>query len=255
MRAASPLLALLLLLCACRPSGQTWIVAGQSNAVGRSRLDVPAPIPTPSGFTTLALTSSGESKLAVDPLTSPNDDRRSPWPHFLVARHEGGHAKPYLVQTAFSSTCLAWFRAPGEPRWAPETGDLYERMLTRMAEARALHFPRAAAVLWHQGECEAFMPYTVDQIREIYRDALMNLADAIGADLGVPLVAALIVPAGARKVAVNDAIQEAAALHPSIFVGPVTGDLALEEPDEPLHVRDIVTLGRRWADAVEAAGL
>lgn len=254
MRAALPLL-VLLLLAACRPAGQTWIVAGQSNATGRSRLDVPAPIPTPSGFTTLALTSLGDRKIAADPLTSPIDDRRSPWPHFLAARHEDGYAKPYLVQTGYPSTCLAWFRGPGEPRWDPETGDLYQRMLTRMAQARALRFPRAAAVLWHQGECEAFMPHTVDQIREIYRDALMNLADAIGADLGVPLVAALIVPAGARKVAVNDAIEQAAALHPSIFVGPVTGDLALEGPDEPFHVRDIVTLGSRWADAVEAAGL
>lgn len=232
-----------LLALACRPAGQTFIVAGQSNAGGRSTLDAPHPVPDLGvGY---ALAAWGEWKLAADPLDKrPDFDRRSPWPDFAALRHAAGRPA-WIVQTAEGATCLAF----GTARWGPD-GDLYPRMLRRARDAKALHFPHARAVLWHQGECDAEADVPLGEIREGYRDALMALADAVGADLGLPLIAALPTLRKPGYGEVRGAIEEAAALHPGIYLGPETADLALEA--DGIHVRDVATLGARWADAVEA---
>jgi hypothetical protein len=208
------LLLLSLLLLACRPQGQTWILAGQSNASGSSTLDAPIPLPTPEGWVGYARTGWGEVRLAIDPLGSRNEEKRSPWPFFAAARVLAWHPTPYLVQTAEGGSCLAYARAEDEPRWA-EGGALYARMLERVAAARAARFPKPVAVLWHQGECEGSqVGVSRSAIAAAYRDALLELADRVGADLGVPIVAALIVPINSRYLGVRDGVLQAAALHP-----------------------------------------
>lgn len=246
--------ALLLLGSACRAPGETWILAGQSNAAGYSLwYDAPVPLPTPSGLTARALKGWGEVGLAVDPLRAPGDPRRSPWPQFAAERLARGYARPHLVQTAEPGTCLAIGAYGQKARWDPEEGDLYARMLERAAAARRAGFPRPVAVLWHQGECEAALGLPAPVVRPLYRDALMRFADAVGADLGVPVVAALIVPSpDGAFAAVRAAVLDAAALHPGILVGPDAGLVAHEE--DGVHLRDVVAMGVLWADAVEAAG-
>src|SRR5690606_38188595 len=167
--------ALLLLGSACRAPGETWILAGQSNAAGYSLwYDAPVPLPTPSGLTARALKGWGEVGLAVDPLRAPGDPRRSPWPQFAAERLARGYARPHLVQTAEPGTCLAIGAYGQKARWDPEEGDLYARMLERAAAARRAGFPRPVAVLWHQGECEAALGLPAPVVRPLYRDALMR---------------------------------------------------------------------------------
>jgi hypothetical protein len=241
-------------LCVCNFSGETWIVAGQSNATGRSTW-ADAPIPLPAlDMMPLAFTSWGEISPARDPIAqSPNNDRRGPWPHFLAARIAMDRPTPYLVQTAEGSTCLVHALRDGEPGWRPPDGQWYVRMLALAAQAREAGFPPPVAVLWHQGECAGKQyDLTLDEIRTGYRDGVMDLADAIGADLGVPMVAALIVPRTERYVAVRAGILEAVERHPAIHLGPDV--VHLEHEENNLHVRNVVALGDEWAAAVEAAG-
>lgn len=247
---------------------QTWIVAGQSNADGRSRdQSIPHPLPLADGRR--AWSYYAEQVLpTVDPFSDPTDWKRRPWPHFAAARLLRAAGHPWMVHTPRGNTCLAYAdpQLPGEPSWHPDAGSNYARILSKLAEARALAFPPAAAVLWDQGACEAVgWPASFDEKREAYRDALLDLADAIGADLGVPLVAALVSANPARLAArpheaegfaaVRAAIAEAAALHPAIFLGPDQADPAYRWENDGFHVRSIDVLGTDWADAVGAAGL
>jgi hypothetical protein len=115
-----------------------------------------------------------------------------------------------------------------------------------------------------------------DDLRALYRDALMALADRFAAEFGaVPLVAgqpstrlcrfenvdcdpALFEEPLAWVQPVIDATLDAIALHPGIEPGPATSDLRMGS-DEPggtgsVHVWDVNALGQRWADAVAALG-
>jgi hypothetical protein len=231
------------------------VIAGQSNAVGWSTQDRYTP-----HAAALAWTLWDELVPVIDPIHE-QDWGSSPWPAFVDARAlaTGGRAV-LLVPTASNGSCLVapWTEGsePTEPRWDPEAGDLYAKMVEQAREAigPAGH---VRAVLWHQGECEAWYASPVSAAD--YQAALEHLADRVMADLAAPLVAAPIstrplpwAPSDAIQ-AIHDATLAAAAAHPSIFAGPDSDDLA-HEPFG-LHIHDVFELGLRWSRALNAARL
>lgn len=236
-----------------RPA-QTFIVAGQSNAVGRAFTAPPNPFPLEDGRIVYAMNAAqGTVRFANDPLSSNSDTRRSPWPFFSQERLRRNRPTPFIIQTAQGATCLHYPREEGEPLWDPDTGSLYSRLLERAALSQEIGFPPPVAVLWHQGECESDASDSATVIQASYRDALLNLADHIWTDLRIPTIAALISVVNAKDTAVREGILEAVELRPYLFLGPETNDIELQ-PDG-VHVEDVVTLGRRWSDSVDRAGL
>ena len=167
-----------------------------------------------------------------------------------------------LIATARGGTCLLVGPPykPTPPLWDPdaETGALYWGMLDQVAEAN----PRSGlrAVLWYQGECEVthLSRSAPIPIRD-YKAALEHLADRIWEDLGVPMVVAPVSlrpppwPYQPQRQPIHDATIDAAMDHPNIYIGPNTDDL--EHEDDGSHIHDVVTLGERWFDAVDLAGL
>ena len=251
-------------------SDGSWIVAGQSNAGGQSTdTSLAVPLPAPDGGAGISLSRSSRLVPTVDPISFPGDTRtrRSPWPFFAAERlqHDPKLSTVYTVHNAAGATCLVYPDPahPGEPSWDPATGRSYRRMVKRIARSRTLGFPPPKAVLWDQGGCEAIrMPGTFTEKRVAYRDGLLRLADAIQKDIGpIPIVTALISADRSRLArsdegpgyaAVRQAIAEAAALHPMIFVGPDQAGPEYTWESDGKHVRSVDVSGRDWARAVEA---
>lgn len=137
--------------------------------------------------------------------------------------------------------------------WTDERGDLYCLLLHAVEQSGV--GDRLQAVLWYQGEADgsAAVP------KETYEAALERLADDVWLQLGVPMIAAPISlcqypddpcrTVGPERAAIHDATEEAIADHPHLFMGPDTDDL---EHLDVSHVQDVVTLGERWAAAVQA---
>jgi hypothetical protein len=195
----------------------------------------------------------------------------SPWPRFAeLWMSERGRAVEF-VATARGGTCLVGAPYGGQPAWDPDAmdcstlppvplgvpaptlrtpGELYCRMLEAVALAEV---EPVRAVLWMQGECDA----TAAVPQGAYRAALERFADAVWRDLGAPVVVAPIsrhTRIGDTCVshpqidAIHDATIAAVDAHPYLLLGPNADDLELEA--DCVHVRDVVTFGARWFDAV-----
>lgn len=269
MRSASLLLlaSLSLLGATCDPPvGETWIIAGQSNADGRGRdWSMPHPLPLPDGRDALAF-ARGDVHPLLDEVGNPGGWQRSPWPSFAAARILGGAPQPYTVHAGVGSTCLVFAdpEDPTQPSWAPG-GASYQRMLDLVAGARARGFPPAAAVLWDQGGCEATKdPRPPAELEAAYLAGFLDLVERIQVDLGpLPVVAALISaeqarlaarPAEAERfAAVRAALMAAAAFHPMVRLGPEQAAEDFTWEDDGIHVRSVDVSGLAWADAVNAA--
>lgn len=248
-----------LLLSAPTCARTDWfLLAGQSNLVGRSDQETPVG----PGVVYRALDDTWWHDVR-DPevFGAGTPDAQSAWPTFaaLHPRRVG------LIAAAKGATCLLdW---PEEPRrWDPDSGDLYARAVEQWEEAGA---PRLVAVLWLQGECDAGYAWRAGlgyaATHALYEAALLQLADAVREDFDAPLVAA---PISLRRCLwdnpscdparfardcpscrpVHDATIAAAAEHPDIVLGPGTDDLR-HMPDGS-HIWDVNELGRRWAETV-----
>ncbi len=114
--------------------------------------------------------------------------------------------------------------------------------------------PPLRAWLYHQGECDGAEMQNAgvapETARALYASALMELADAVLADYGAPMIVARIVETRPGFVPINEAIADVAAAHPNVWLGPWTDDLELK-PDR-VHVQDVETLAVRWANSVLA---
>ncbi len=245
----------------CAPPPRWFLVAGQSNAVGASdqpTTPVDGPVQRATGRFTLRITDPYVHEPPWGPLYN------SPWPEF-------GRSLPGttgLMTTALPGSCLLdWGTA--QARWDPELpGGLYDRALDTWGR---VHEPPVRAVLWLQGECEAYQwreaGWTAEEVRSAYAEALMALADAFYRDLEAPMVVAtvslgwcrwenvdcdpaLFEPDDPDLAPIVAAIEDAIADHPWIEPGPVTHDLRLAE--DGVHIWDVNELGRRWAAAVQA---
>jgi len=265
-RVVALLVALLALpLLDCRELSGWFLIAGQSNAVGASsQLTVPSP-----GIVFRAGPGDAWAPIA-DPHVhgARGDHRGSPWPAF--ARHRAGVEG--LIATATGGSCLLdWAGDPRRSgRWDPETGTLYQRARRVWLEIGS---PELSAVLWLQGECDAQGAWNAglsyEDAHAAYLAALLDLGDAVSRDFGAPLVAAPVSlrqclwqspdcasapePPSAKTLPIHDATLDAIAGHSGIVPGPVSDDLRMM-PDGS-HVWDVEELGRRWAEALGAAGL
>jgi hypothetical protein len=219
--------------------------------------------PSPEGLVSRTYHAQDYWKLTEDPLhTTPPDTLTSAWPTFAGAWMAAVAKNVNLIAAAMGGSCLlvGLPHKPTPPLWDPDadTGTLYRRMLDKVAAADAQSGLRA--VLWYQGECEVTHlgkisadPYTD------YKAALEHLADRIWEDLGVPMVVAPVSlrppfwPDQPTRLPIHDATIDASTDHPHIYLGPNTDDL--EHEADGSHIHAVVTLGERWFDAVELAGL
>lgn len=241
----------------------TFVLAGQSNMVGRSTMPPVFTSPTLQGLVSRTYQPFDCWKLTEDPLhTAESDPLTSAWPTFAGEWMAVVGRRVNLIATAQGGSCLLVGPPykPVPPLWDPdaETGTLYWRMLDQVEEANPGSGLRA--VLWYQGECEVshLAKMSADPYAD-YKLALEHLADRIWEDLGVPMLVAPVSlrpppwPYQPARQPIHDATIDAAMDHPTIFLGPDTDDL--EHEDDGSHIHDVVTLGERWFDAVELAGL
>ena len=165
------------------------------------------------------------------------------------------HRRLHLFASGVGGTCLVGpgFGAEGEPRWNPDTGDLYKQMLDVVQG-----FPsKPRALIWIQGECDVFS----EQVSggEYFR-ALMAFADRVQADLGVPI---LLVPVRPIVIApqvwnwdlrpIRWAQYVAGILHPNITVVCDPWELGLTTYDG-LHYNEVETMAACLGDAVWSRG-
>jgi hypothetical protein len=187
-----PLLLLVLLAAGCgtQPTPtpavecKLYLLAGQSNMVGRGRHDELPPEDQ-------SLPDNVEiHAVALD--AGLNDVRASFGPEHSLAR-DLGQAYPdhrlILVKYAVDASSLLdwapdWDRATAEATGHPEFGPLYRKLLDLVAEVqRGSQTPcQAAAVFWMQGERDARFPGAGEQ----YEQNLTHLIGRLRADLGVP---------------------------------------------------------------------
>jgi hypothetical protein len=234
-----------LLSCACTDSGiDAIVIAGQSNAVGWSTW-----APTSPSVASVAYTPWDEIVPVRDPISTQWMPGSSPWPTFVDAYAVRHGRTAMLIPTAYGASCLVAERTdggePAEPRWDPDGGDLYAKMLEQAIEATAGRPWRVRAVLWDQGECEIG-----HATQAAYRKALMHLGDRVYEDLGAPLVVRIL-----RKrldpnvVAIRTAQLEAIVDHPNIIAGPNVDDV--EHDAAGVHIIDVVETGKRWAASLD----
>lgn len=197
--------------------GDVFVIAGQSNAVGKAldaALDPPA-----LGVHLLGL--SGRWDLAAHPL---HDSTDSLYPALLSARPG---ISPYLafakllrrrlgypiglIQTARGSSDLSY--------WDRETGPVYRVMREQIARSNGIR-----AVLWYQGCNDADDPDRAAR----YGERFARLAADLRADLALPGLPFLTVQlnqyletnAEASFSQVREAQRQAARLDPRVFIVP-----------------------------------
>jgi cysteine-rich repeat protein len=205
------------------------------------------------------------------------DERTSAWPTFAqrIMRDAGREVEIVMVALGSTSLVAPDGDPPGEPLWDPnvdcsnrswtgdtawidERGDLYCLLFHAVAQAQV--GARLKAVLWYQGEDDAsWLGLHGAPTRTQYAAALEALADGVWTQLGVPLIVAPISlrsfpgdPApsagpGDATDQIHDAALDAIAADPHIRRGPTTDDL---EHEDSVHIRNVVTLGERWANAL-----
>lgn len=252
------------------PQPHRYVIAGQSNATGASTQTTPNSAMFGSSY--------GHDNVwrpAVDPtIHFPGASKSSPWPAMIIDRSNATGRRVDLVASAQGGRCLVYpHPVTGDPpAWRPQDGSAYADMLAYVTTSG---WSAPDAVLWHQGECDADAwnkdpAVNAQDAYQDYRSGLEGLADWIWADLGVPLVVAPISLVWCRfnnptcdpalyqrsrlkRVPIHDATIDAALQHSHIVLGPLSDDL-LHEPDNS-HIHDVIEMGRRWAEVLEAEGL
>lgn len=236
--------------------GDVFVIAGQSNAVGKGRyLQTAAPHDTirPS-----MLGNDDRWKVLADPVDSPANQvdsvsrdvaGGSVWPIVAGKALADTGVPVAFVPTARSGTSISeWQRNDAAPE---DRSTLYGNMASRI---RAVGGARAV-LLW-QGETDAYtgMPGAA------YEAGLQAFADDVFADFGVPVVAAQIgdvtrVP-GARIDAIRLAQQRLWNAGGHILAGPALYDVELEDDGgDGVHFYtngDIALAADRWWQAIRS---
>jgi hypothetical protein len=233
--------------------GDIYVIAGQSNASGRSLELFSCP------STTIRATMFGNDyrwQELRDPVDSPvgqvdrvsTDNRAagSVWPEVageLLARTGVPVA---FVPCARTSTPIA--------RWMPDVatrrpgGTLYASMARRVAAVGG----RVRAVLWWQGERDARLLTPAP----VYEAALVSLADSVWRGFGAPLVVAQIGDYDDRFTEAGvDAVRQAQAdawAQAHIVQGPVFYDIDLHGDVHFQSRQDVLAAAQRWAAAILA---
>jgi sialate O-acetylesterase len=231
--------------------GDIYVIAGQSNASGRSPALYSYSDPTlhaamfGNDYRWQELRDPVDSAAGqVDVVSKDPGAGGSVWPEVATQLLAAEGVPVAFVPCAHVSTPIA--------RWRPDLspGQHLYTLYSSMARRTAAVGGRIRAVLWWQGEKDA---------RELtpglqYEAAVQDLAAAIWRDFRAPLVVAQIGDYGSAYTGAGvDAVrhaQQRAWRHPHILQGPVLYDIDLgervhfEEPD------DVSVAARRWAAAI-----
>ena len=226
------------------------MIAGQSNASGRGTSaqlwanTTLIPKSFNNAYTITVLVDPSDSSAGqVDAVSIDVAAAGSVWP--LVAddimNNEG--VVPLFVPCAMGGTSITdWL--PGADHEDRTT--LYGSMVYRAKQAWT--YGAQKCVLWHLGESDALAGMT----RATYNGHLDTLANAVVADLGVPLVAAKIhkwdeapAPTQAAVDEINDGIDDAWGDNVNVLQGP--------DFDNPARVTDLLHFTTD-AELLDAAG-
>jgi hypothetical protein len=231
--------------------GDIYVVAGQSNASGRSRSLYSYSSPTlraamfGNDYRWQELQDPVDSsECQVDTVSMDRLAGGSVWPEVATDLLAAEGVPVAFVPCARSSTLIADWR-PDLPARRP-AGTLYTSMARRIAAVGG----RVRAVLWWQGERDARLHTPGPQ----YKTTLRKLASSVWQDFRTPLIVAQLgdyddryTEAGVDTVRLA---QEQAWARPHILQGPVLYDIDL---DGDVHVRapaDVAAAAHRWAVAI-----
>jgi hypothetical protein len=231
--------------------GDIYVIAGQSNASGRSPHRFAWESKT---WRAAAFGNDYRWQELRDPVDSADgqvdrvsrDDNAggSVWPEVATALLAEEGVPVAFVPCARSSTAIAAWNPERRARGAG--GTLYRSMARRVAAVGG----RVRAVLWWQGERDArfLTPGPV------YRVALARLSAAVWRDFRAPMVVAQIGDYDDRYTAAGvDAVrfaQQRAWAQPHILQGPVLYDIDLEDRVHFADADDVTAAARRWAAAI-----
>jgi hypothetical protein len=231
--------------------GDIYVIAGQSNASGRSQHRFAYQSTT---WRAAVFGNDYRWQELRDPVDSPDGQvdsvsrdgiaGGSVWPEVATVLLAEERVPVAFVPCARSSTPIA--------RWSPNrqatrvAGTLYRSMARRVAAVGG----RVRAVLWWQGERDArfLTPGPV------YRAALERLSAAVWRDFRAPMVVAQIGDYDDRYTAAGvDAVrlaQQRSWAKPHIRQGPVLYDIDLEGRVHFADEDDVTAAARRWAAAI-----
>lgn len=224
--------------------GDIYVVAGQSNAVGRGDH-----FQTVYPYFGLSASRFGRNYQWQRLLSDPVDGTYgSYWPLFatLVLRARMPVA---LIPTAAGNTSVL--------DWQPG-GTLYEGMVSRIRALKPKFAPAAPlfqAILWEQGETDAHNGMSARD----YADGLETIAAAVWAEFQRPLLPTRLqhmsYATQAQIDAINAGIDLAIVESPYILPGPDLSDLTADnrghfQTDASLHV-----VAQRWYDALVQDGV
>lgn len=137
--------------------------------------------------------------------------------------------------------------------WVPGADHLNRNTLYGSMNYKSLVIGGCKAVLWHQGESDA-----LNDFGEFYNASLDLLANGIGADMGVPLLATVLqqFPGATTEAiaAVNAAITEAIGDNANVVAGPDLSDL--DTTPDSFHFKSneqAAIVAGRWWTAIKAA--
>ena len=234
----------------------TFIIAGQSNNSGRGTNNQTW---TPGlGFPALNFANDYTIKRLADPYddatgqidTVSSDSglaAGSVWP--LVATYFLANVRRRLLLVPCAkggSAITAW--QPGANHQDRTT--LYGSMVYRALRAGGT----LKAVLWWQGETDAINGMS----QADYNGYLDTIANAVQADLGVPLMACKLqnssgIADDPNEAAINAAIGEAWADNANVLEGPDLSDLGSDDAYHLQTDENLATAAGRWWTAIAAA--
>jgi hypothetical protein len=232
--------------------GDIYVIAGQSNASGRSLelFSCPSTTVRPAMFGNdyrwQELRDPVDSPVGqVDRVSIDNRAGGSVWPEVAGALLARTGVPVAFVPCARTSTPIArWL--PNVVAHRPSGSTLYGSMARRVAAVGG----RVRAVLWWQGERDARLLTPA----LVYEAALGGLADAVWSDFRAPLVVAQMGDYDERFTAEGvDAMRQAQAAtwtRPHVVPGPVLYDIDLHGEVHVQLPADVAAAAQRWAAAI-----
>jgi sialate O-acetylesterase len=238
--------------CDCVGVGDIYVIAGQSNASGRS------PYRFAVESTTITATAFGND-YQWQPLRDPTDSAARQ--RDLISRdlRAGGSVWPLVASTlmrledvpvafvpcARGSTAIAYWRP--ERSSSPAKLTLYQSMMRRIRAVGG----RVRAVLFWQGEADA----RLGTPRRVYERRLLRLAQAVYHDCGAPLVVAQIGncrPDRCTATAVTGirAAQSNAWGRRHVVAGPQLYDIDLRGGVHFVRAAEVRLAAKRWATSI-----
>ncbi|MDH4391459.1 MAG: sialate O-acetylesterase [Aquabacterium sp.] len=219
--------------------GEVFIIAGQSNSANWGSA---AQTPGDDRVSALAAAYSGW-QWARDPQPHANGGRGSPWPAFGTRFAADTGLPVAVVAVGVGGTVVA--------QWQP-TASLYPRLKSAI---QALGQRGFRAVLWHQGETDAYRCTSTDAYVALLNTLIKASRDEAGWPVpwGVATASQLPSATAVCKQAIDAAQAQVVANTPGVFAGPNTnGYFAAGLTWDRVHfnAEGLTTHGQAWVQAL-----